>query len=104
MNMSEDSLLKSLRQIGGKPAPGTDLGGWYNYDPKFDWHKDDAGFAPGCTFDGFRLWPVTTKSQVRQRHAKSIAPESVVRTNESPKSFTTTIASPPTATTSCCWG
>src|ERR1700688_1223749 len=50
MNMSEDSLLKPFRQMAGQPAPGADLGGWYNYDPNFDWHKDDAGFAPGATF------------------------------------------------------
>src|ERR1700761_9249559 len=50
MGMSEDSLLRPFRQMAGQPAPGADLGGWYNYDPDFDWHKDDAGFAPGATF------------------------------------------------------
>ncbi len=50
MNMSEDSLLKPFRQMAGQPAPGADLGGWYNFDPNYDWHKDDAGLAPGCTF------------------------------------------------------
>src|SRR6267154_1271159 len=48
MNLSEDSLLKPFRQMAGQRAPGADLGGWYNYDPDFDWHKDDAGFAPGA--------------------------------------------------------
>jgi len=50
MNLSEDSLLKPFRQMAGQPAPGEDLGGWYNYDPHFDWQRDDAGFAPGATF------------------------------------------------------
>ena len=50
MNLSEDSLLKPFRQMVGQPAPGDDLGGWYNYDPNFNWHTDDAGFAPGATF------------------------------------------------------
>jgi uncharacterized protein len=50
MNLSEDSLLRPFRQIAGQPAPGADLGGWYNYDPHFNWHEDDAGFAPGATF------------------------------------------------------
>lgn len=50
MNLSEDSLLKPFRQMAGQPAPGADLGGWYNYDPNYDWHKDDAGFAPAATF------------------------------------------------------
>ncbi len=50
MSLSEDSLLKPFRQMAGQPAPGADLGGWYTYDRDFDWHKDDAGFAPGATF------------------------------------------------------
>jgi uncharacterized protein len=50
MNLNEDSLLRPFRQMVGQSAPGDDLGGWYNYDPNFDWHKDDAGFAPGATF------------------------------------------------------
>jgi hypothetical protein len=50
LNMSDDSLLKPFRQMAGQPAPGDNLGGWYNYDPDYDWHKDDAGFAPGATF------------------------------------------------------
>lgn len=50
MNLSEDSLLKPFRQMAGQSAPGADLGGWYNFDPGYDWHHDDAGFAPGATF------------------------------------------------------
>jgi DUF1680 family protein len=50
MNMSEDSLLKPFRQMVGLPAPGEDLGGWYQYVPNYDWHTFDAGFAPAATF------------------------------------------------------
>jgi DUF1680 family protein len=50
MSLSEDSLLKPFRQMAGQRAPGEDLGGWYHYDPDFNWRKDDAGFAPGATF------------------------------------------------------
>ncbi len=50
MSLSEDSLLRPFRQMAEQSAPGEDLGGWYNYDPNYDWHKDDAGFAPGATF------------------------------------------------------
>jgi len=50
MHLSEDSLLRPFRQMAGQSAPGEDLGGWYNYDPDYDWHRDDAGFAPGATF------------------------------------------------------
>jgi DUF1680 family protein len=50
MGLSEDSLLKPFRQMIGKPAPGDELGGWYKYDPNYDWHTFDAGFAPAATF------------------------------------------------------
>jgi len=50
MNLSEDSLLKPLREMAGQPAPGAELGGWYLYDPNYDYHTFDAGFAPGATF------------------------------------------------------
>jgi DUF1680 family protein len=50
MGLSDDSLLKPLRQMSGQPAPGQDLGGWYHYNPDYKWGKDEDGFAPGCTF------------------------------------------------------
>ena len=50
MSLSEDSLLKPFRQMVGQPAPGTDLGGWYQYDAHNEDHLFEIGFAPGCTF------------------------------------------------------
>ncbi len=50
MGLSDDSLLKPFRQMSGLPAPGEDLGGWYHYDPDYEWGKDTPGFAPSCTF------------------------------------------------------
>ncbi len=50
MNLSEDSMLKPLRQMSGLPAPGEALGGWYLYDPDYDKHKGETGFAPACPF------------------------------------------------------
>src|SRR5579863_5403763 len=49
MELSEDGVLKPFRQMVGQPAPGEDLGGWYQYAPD---SKDyfEVGFAPGCTF------------------------------------------------------
>ena len=72
MNLSEDSLLKPFRQMAGQPAPGADLGGWYNYDPNFDWHKDDAGFAPGATFGQWisalcRYYAITGDKETREK-------------------------------------
>src|SRR5579864_5984586 len=40
MALSEDSLLKPFRQMSNMPAPGEDLGGWYTYDPNYDYRKD----------------------------------------------------------------
>jgi len=50
MELNEDSLLKPFRQMVGQPAPGTDLGGWYQYDAHNEDHLFETGFAPGCTF------------------------------------------------------
>lgn len=50
MGLSDDSLLKPFRAMIGQAAPGEDLGGWYRYDPDYDWHTFDAGFAPSATF------------------------------------------------------
>jgi len=49
MELSEDSLLKPFRQMGGQPAPGEDLGGWYHYQPG-DLPEDGSGFAPAAPF------------------------------------------------------
>lgn len=50
MGLEDDALMKPFRVMIGQPAPGEDLGGWYRYDPNFDWHTFDAGFAPSATF------------------------------------------------------
>ena len=72
MDLNEDSLLKPMRQMGGQPAPGEDLGGWYNYDPNYDWHTFDAGFAPGATFGQWvsalaRAYAITGSAEVRKK-------------------------------------
>ena len=51
MSLDEDSVLKPLRQMSGMKAPGAELGGWYRYNPRYDWRANfDDGFAPACTF------------------------------------------------------
>jgi DUF1680 family protein len=45
--LDEDALLKPFRQKAGLPAPGPDLGGWYNWSPRFDPPADMHGFIPG---------------------------------------------------------
>jgi len=48
MGLSEDSMLKPLRQMSGLPAPGEELGGWYHYEPNYV--TGGYGFAPACHF------------------------------------------------------
>lgn len=72
MGLSEDSLLKPFRQMGGQPAPGDELGGWYNYDPNYDWHTFDAGFAPAATFGQWvsalaRAYAITGDRKIRDK-------------------------------------
>lgn len=73
MALSDDSLLKPLRQLSGMPAPGEDLGGWYHYDPAYDYRKNfDAGFAPGCTFGQWvsalaRAYAITGDQATREK-------------------------------------
>ena len=72
MNLSEDSLLKPLRAMAGQPAPGAELGGWYLYDPNYDYHTFDAGFAPGGPFGQWvsalaRGYAITRSPEVRDK-------------------------------------
>src|SRR5215475_13242626 len=51
MSLSEDSLLKPFREMAGQPAPGQGLGGWYRYNPDFDYRQENwEGFSPAASF------------------------------------------------------
>jgi uncharacterized protein len=72
MELSEDSLLKPLRAMAGLPAPGAEMGGWYLYDPDYDKHKGDLGFAPGCPFGQWvsglaRMYAITGSQPYREK-------------------------------------
>ncbi len=73
MALDEDSLLKPFRQMSGMPAPGADLGGWYTYNPDYDYRKGfDEGFAPGCTFGQWvsalaRDYAITGEAATREK-------------------------------------
>jgi DUF1680 family protein len=72
MDLSDDALLKPFRQMIGQPAPGEDLGGWYRYDPNYDWHTFDAGFAPSATFGQWvsalaRTYAITGSQTAREK-------------------------------------
>lgn len=47
MSLNEDSLIKPWRLRAGLPAPGPDLGGWYDELPLDKTASGGHGFAPG---------------------------------------------------------
>jgi uncharacterized protein len=64
--------MKPFRAMVGQLAPGEDLGGWYRYDPNYDWHTFDAGFAPSATFGQWisalaRGYAITGNQTVKER-------------------------------------
>lgn len=74
MELSDDSLLKPLRAMAGLPAPGEELGGWYQYvpAPEWDYHNGDVGFAPACTFGQWvsalaRVYAITGDQATRDK-------------------------------------
>jgi len=72
MGLSDDSLLKPIRQMVGQPAPGEDLGGWYHYDPNYNTHTIQPGFAPACTFGQWvsalaRAYAITGSPAIRDK-------------------------------------
>ena len=72
MGLDDDALMKPFRAMIGQPAPGEDLGGWYRYDPNYDWHTFDAGFAPTGTFGQWisalsRVYAITGSQAAREK-------------------------------------
>jgi hypothetical protein len=50
LGLNEDSLLLPFRAMSGREAPGVSLGGWYAWNPGYNYHHDPIGLAPGATF------------------------------------------------------
>jgi uncharacterized protein len=50
LGLDEDGLLKPFRKRQGMPAPGPDLGGWYDDSDDFNHESNFHGFIPGHTF------------------------------------------------------
>jgi len=82
LRMDEDRLLKPFRQFAGLPAPGEDMGGWYDIDPAFNGTGSFHGFIPGHSFGQYmsglaRAFAVTgskpTQEKV-QRLVRGFAP------------------------------
>jgi hypothetical protein len=76
--MDEDAALKPFRAAAGLPAPGADLGGWYNASPSFDPPADMHGFIPGHSFGQYvsglaRAHAVTGDEATRQKVRRLVA-------------------------------
>lgn len=50
LNLEDDRLLKVFRQTAGLPAPGEDMGGWYDIGGFSLVRNDFHGFIPGHSF------------------------------------------------------
>jgi len=72
LNLDEDALLKPFRQRAGLPAPGPDMGGWYDNANDFDPKKNFHGFIPGHSFGQYlsalaRAYAVTRSKATREK-------------------------------------
>jgi hypothetical protein len=70
--LDEDKLLKPFRQRAGLPAPGEDMGGWYDNSQDFDPHKNFHGFVPGHSFGQYvsslaRAYAVTGSTPTQEK-------------------------------------
>jgi uncharacterized protein len=67
LNLDEDRLLKVFRQVAGLPAPGEDMGGWYDLTgfslEKNDFHGFIAGHSFGQYVSGLARAYAVTGSQ-----------------------------------------
>ncbi len=50
LNLDDDRMLKVFRQMAGLPAPGADMGGWYDLTGFSLDHNDFHGFIAGHSF------------------------------------------------------
>ena len=72
LNLDEDRLLKVYRQVAGLPAPGEDMGGWYDLTgfslERGDFHGFIAGHSFGQYVSGLaRAYAVTGSEPTRAK-------------------------------------
>lgn len=78
LNLNEDGLLKPFRQRVGLPAPGPDMGGWYDNSTDFDPPQGSFhGFIPGHSFGQYlsalaRFYAGTGDPATRQKISRLI--------------------------------
>jgi len=72
LGLDEDGLLKPFRQREGLPAPGPDLGGWYDNADDFNEKDNFHGFIAGHSFGQYlsalaRAYAVTGSKPTQQK-------------------------------------
>lgn len=72
LHLEDDRLLKVFRQMAGLPAPGEDMGGWYDIGGFSLEHNDFHGFIPGHSFGQYlsglaRAYAVTGSDETRAK-------------------------------------
>jgi uncharacterized protein len=78
LNLNEDGLLKPFRQREGMPAPGPDLGGWYDNSTDFNPPNGSFhGFIPGHSFGQYlsglaRAYAVTGSKPTQEKIARLV--------------------------------
>jgi hypothetical protein len=71
-NLDEDALLKPFRQREGMPAPGPDMGGWYDNGTDFNPTDNFHSFIPGHSFGQYlsglsRAYAVTGSKPTQEK-------------------------------------
>lgn len=77
-NLDDDRMLKVFRQVAGLPAPGEDMGGWYDLTGFSLEHNDFHGFIAGHSFGQYlsglsRAYAVTGSEATRMKINRLIA-------------------------------
>jgi len=77
LNLDDDRMLKVFRQVAGIPAPGEDMGGWYDLNgfslERNDFHGFIAGHSFGQYISGLaRAYAVTGDEATRQKISRLV--------------------------------
>ncbi|HEY1462646.1 MAG TPA: beta-L-arabinofuranosidase domain-containing protein [Terriglobales bacterium] len=72
LHLDEDALLKPFREREGMPAPGPDMGGWYDNGNDFSPPEDFHAFIPGHSFGQYlsglsRAYAVTGSKPTQEK-------------------------------------
>ena len=77
LHLDDDRLLKVFQQVAGLPAPGEDMGGWYDLTGFSLEHNDFQGFIAGHSFGQYvsglsRAYAVTGDEDTRAKVSRLV--------------------------------